>query len=110
MVTMTVKLPIKVALPDGSEAEDAVIRMLTVRERNELVAKYKGDPSRLVLHNVHKRLVRLGDLENPPLEVVEELPTRVFDYLVDATLALEEGYEDVESFRQSRRNQGLEEI
>ena len=110
MVTMTVKLPLAVDLPDGTKAEEAVIRMLTVRERNELVARYRNDPTRLVLHNVHKRLVRLGDMENPPLEVVEELPTRVFDYLVDATMALEEGYEDVEAFRQARRDRGLEEV
>lgn len=100
--TMDVSLPFAVSLPDGSVAEDAVVGLFSVRDRNELNRKYKGQPDLFNCNLLARRLLRLGKLEKPvAAEVIEELPTPVFDFLMEACYALDMGYESVEAFRSS---------
>lgn len=105
---MLVKLPRPMTLPDGSLAEDAVLRMLSIKERNDLNKKYQGNASMFAFEQVWKRIVRLGDLGAPiSREVLESMAAPVFDELQEATLALDLNFESLESFRASDKYDGF---
>jgi hypothetical protein len=106
--TLLVTLPRPFKLPDGSVAEDAVLRMLTVKERNELSKKFQGNANQFAFEQVRLRLERVGDLIAPiAKEIIDEMPAPVFDELQEGTLALDLGFESLETFRSSEKYDGF---
>lgn len=106
--TLQVTLPRSISLPDGSEADTAVLRMLTVKERNDLAKKFQGNANAFGFEQVKLRLLRLGDLSAPiDPGVIEALPAPIFDELQEATLALDLGFDTLESFRASEKYDGF---
>lgn len=100
--TMNEKLPFAVTLPSGETADDVVIGLISQKLRRELSEKYKGRSDLLTLHTLQKRILRLGSLDAPiPAEVLEDLPTPSYDYLIEAIIAMDSGYESVGAFRDS---------
>ena len=102
MKTLEGKLPYPLELPGGEMAEDYVIRPLTVKERKELNQKYRNNFDSWLTEALRRRLLRLGSLDGPiDPEIIESMPTTIFDHLVEAMFALDAGYESVEAFRGS---------
>ena len=102
--TLTVELPIPATLPDGSEAKDAVLRVLTIKERMDLAKKFQGNALMFAFESLRVRLLRLGDLGSPlPKEVIEDLPAPSFDELQEAALGLDLGFETLAEFRASEK-------
>ena len=102
--TIIVELPIPATLPDGSEANDAVLRVLTIKERMDLAKKYQGSQLMFAFESLRVRLQRLGDLSGPiSREVVEELPAPTFDELQEAALGLDLGFTSLTDFRASEK-------
>lgn len=106
--TMHIELPLPVELPNGEKATDATIRLLTIKERMDLAKKYQGNALLFTFEALRTRLVRLGGMGGPIVkEVVEGLPSPVFDELNEATLGLDLGFESLEEFRASDKYEGF---
>lgn len=98
--TITVKLvyPEQVG---GEEVDEVVLRPLTVGEEMELSRKYQpGSPDHL-FWTTYKRIVRFGHLEKVDPEAVRNMLRPNFDLLVEAGIAIDRGYTDLDAFRNS---------
>ena len=99
--SLRVELPYAVQLPTGDEATTATVRLLTQKERRELGKRYKSDQMGYTQALLRTRVVRLGELENVVDEIFDDMPTPVYDFLIEAMVALDSGFGSVEDYRAS---------
>ncbi len=102
--TIEVTLPHPFTLPGGEEVTDAVVGLLTIKDRLEMKRRFPSEKhfDERTIWLMEKRLLRLGPIHSPiDREVIMEMPTSDFDYLLEAMWALDSGYESVEDFRDS---------